>query len=212
MSLSSTTENRFSRYASHAKIRTDCYVLLAALLTNAPSAERIDLVRNLCWVDDLPAGIDEALAALNQAGTLCPLKSITAEFQHLFIGLGSGELIPYASWYREKMIQSAPLAAIRADLSRLGIVRQSTCFEPEDHVGALCEIMALLSVPGNDISDEEQALFFWRHVDTWMPSFFQDLQRAQKSRFYRSVGLLGSRFLADESGYLQNFSAEEERI
>ena len=54
-------------------------------------------------------------------------------------------MVPYASWYRERMIQSSPLASLRGDLMRLGIVRQPDSYESEDHAGAICEAMALLT-------------------------------------------------------------------
>ena len=212
MNVPPVTDRPWTRYSGHIKLRTDCYVLLAALLTNAPSRELIELIQKLRWEDTLPAQLDEALVALHGAAILCSPNSIDQEFQRLFVGLGSGEMVPYASWYLEKMVQSAPLAAIRADLGRLGLVRQSTCFEPEDHAGVLCEIMALLSVPENDIAEQEQAVFFRRHLASWMPQFFQDLQYAEQSRFYQMVGLFGQSFLAGESAYLQNFSAQKETI
>jgi TorA maturation chaperone TorD len=157
--------DRQAWYTPHADIRTDAYVLLATLLNVPPTQELLDIIQDLRWNDDLPETMQEALAAINRASSTCPLESIVGEFQRLFVGLGSGEMIPYGSWYKEKMIQSAPLAAIRADLIRLGIVRKSETFESEDHAGALCEIMALLSnpenqIPENEIPEFEQAAFF----------------------------------------------------
>lgn len=189
--------------ASHTNIRTDSYVLLAALLTGPPSSELLSLVRLLSWDEDLPERMDRALAALNRAGNHCPEENIAGQFQRLFVGLGSGELVPYGSWYREKMIQSKTLAAIRTDLSRLGIVRQSDSFESEDHAGALCEIMALLSTPSNDVAHAEQADFFNRHVAPWLFDFFRDLQSAENAEFYRTVGAFGGCFLEAENDYLQ---------
>jgi TorA maturation chaperone TorD len=193
----------------HAGLRTDGYVLLAALLLDKPSEAAITLVQNMSWSADLPDGMREALAALQYAGSNSPLSAISEDFDRLFVGMGCGELIPYASWYREKMIQSAPLAAIRSDLARLGIVRQSDCFEPEDHAGALCEIMALLSLAENEIAAREQAAFFHQHIACWMPILFKDLQRAGKKGFYSCVGDFGCCFLKGESGYLQALLQED---
>lgn len=202
-------EGGHSWHAPHASLRTDGYVLLAALLLDKPTEAAITLVQNMSWSAELPDGMREALAALQYAGSNYPFSTISADFNRLFVGLGCGELIPYASWYREKMIQSAPLAAIRSDLLRLGIVRQSDCFEPEDHAGALCEIMALLSLAENEIAEGEQAAFFHQHIACWMPIFFKDLQRAGKKGFYRSVGDFGCCFLEGESGYLQALMQED---
>lgn len=212
MKTLTATEKQTGCSCTHGDIRTDGYVLLAALLSNGPSASLLDLVKDLRWGEDLSPAMDQALDELNRAASHCPPAEIAEEFNRLFVGLGSGDLVPYGSWYLEKMIQSAPLAAIRDDLRRLGIVRQSTCFEPEDHAGALCEIMALLSVTDKDICLHEQAVFFRRHLASWMPRFFEDLQRAEKCQFYQKVGKLGGCFLAGESAYLHNFSDQEEEI
>jgi len=199
-------ESRPRWYAPHANIRTDSYVLLAAMLLGPPSEETVKLVRELHWEEDLPEALTSALAALSHAGRTCPAHSIAEEFHRLFVGLGSGELVPYGSWYREKNIQSAPLAAIRTDLAHLGILRKADCFEPEDHAGALCEIMALLSMPENAVPEYEQAAFFRQHLGPWMPQFFKDLQAGQKKQFYRTVGIFGSSFLDYESEYLQSLA------
>lgn len=203
---------RISTSAGHAGVRTDGYVLLAALLLNSPSAEFLELVQNLRWSEEIPEALDQALDGLNRAGTLCSPADIAAEFNRLFIGLGSGELVPYGSWYREKLIQSRTLAAIRADLSRLGIIRQASCCEPEDHAGALCEIMALLSLAENAIAKDQQAAFYRHHLAPWMPLFFADLQQVETSVFYQAVGTFGRSFLRAESAYLQTYYlAEEEK-
>jgi TorA maturation chaperone TorD len=203
MKQSVVAQNQPQWYAPHAHIRMDSYVLLAALLTDTPSENVIELVQNLGWDEDLPEKMNHALAALNHAGTTCSLNTIAEEYHRLFVGLGHGELLPYGSWYLEKMIQSTPLAAIRSDLTRLGIVRQADSFEPEDHAGALCEIMALLSYPGNEIQDYEQAVFFNQHLSSWIPRFFTDLQAVKKSEFYRAVGEFGCCFIEGEIEYLQ---------
>jgi TorA maturation chaperone TorD len=196
------TSDRPGWFAAHATVRTDSYVMLASLLGQAPSEELLNIVRNLHWDEALPETLDHALGALRQAAHDYPRAALENEFNRLFIGLGSGELVPYASWYREKKIQSLPLASLRSDLVELGIVRQTDCHEPEDHAGALCETMAIISQKANDIDRATQARFFHRHIAPWMMTFFQDLQSAKSAEFYRIVGLFGSCFLETETGYL----------
>ena len=58
-----------SGMAPHAGLRTDGYVLLAALLLDKPSEAAITLVQNMSWSDDLPESMQEALADLNHAGS-----------------------------------------------------------------------------------------------------------------------------------------------
>jgi TorA maturation chaperone TorD len=146
--------------------------------------------------------LERSLEGLRSAGAEHPLPAVEEEHRVLFVGLGSGEVVPYASWYRERTLQSLPLAALRSDLLRLGLVRQAGCPESEDHAGALCEIMALLSGPPSEAPLAHQAQVFGDHVAPWMTAFFGDLHDARGASFYRAVGDFGARFLEAEGRYL----------
>lgn len=188
---------------AYGNIRMDCYALLASLLGQAPSEELLYTMRNLAWDGAIPEGLDRALGALCEACDDYPPAAVEEEFNRLFVGLGRGEIIPYASWYREKKIQSRTLAALRSDLMPLGIVRRDESHESEDHAGVLCEIMALISRQPDNIPGETQARFFHRHLAPWMATFFQDLRSAESSDFYRLVGVFGGSFLEAEREYLK---------
>jgi len=190
-------------FAPYAKIRADSYVMLASLLGQPPSESLLKVLQNLQWDEPIPERVDRALRALRQASHDYPLSALEDEYGKLFVGLGCGEMVPYASWYREKMIQSSPLASLRSDLILLGIVRQADSHESEDHAGALCECMALISQKPNEIDHATQTKFFQQHVAPWMTTFFKDLESAKSARFYRTVGIFGSRFLESEIEYLK---------
>jgi len=192
-----------ARFAPYAKIRTDSYILLASLLGQRPSENLLKILQELRWDKSIPQGVGSALSALRLASHEYPLSALEEEYDELFVGLGSGELVPYASWYKEKRIQSLPLASLRSDLMLLGIVRQADSRESEDHAAALCECMALISRQSNDILPKEQAKFFQQHVAPWMMTFFKDLESAKSARFYRTVGVFGRRFLESEIEYLK---------
>ena len=202
--MESVTENKDAPagFAPFADIRTDGYVMLAAFLGQPPSEDFRVILQNLKWDEAIPEQLDHALRALRQAAEDYPLAAMKEEFDRLFVGLGCGEMIPYASWYREKMIQSLTLVSLRSDLIRLGIVRQSDNHEPEDHAAALCEVMAIISQNSNDRSYKTQADFFQQHIASWLGIFFKDLQSAKSAGFYRTVGLFGSSFLEFECRYL----------
>ena len=176
--------------------------LLASLLGQAPSERTIGLLQNLHWDDAIPGKLDRALRQVRQAACEITRSGIEAEFNRLFVGMGYGEMVPYASWYRERMIQSSPLASLRADLMRLGIVRQPDSYESEDHAGALCEVMTLLTREAGGASHAAQAEFFKKHIASWMMRFFKDLRSAKNADFYRDVATFGSCFLEAESEYL----------
>ena len=190
-------------FASHANIRTDIYVTLASLLVSPPSLEHLNVLRHLEWDEDISERMHKALGTLRLASRDYQPDTVKDEYGRLFVGLGCGEVIPYASWYRERKIQSKPLASLRSDLIRLGIMRQAQCHESEDHAGALCEIMAIISDESNKVPYESQAGFFEQHIASWMTAFFKDLESAKSARFYRVVGSLGNCFLESEKEYLK---------
>ena len=190
-------------FASYAKIRADSYVMLASLLGQPPSENLLKVLQNLQWEKPIPERVDRALKALREASYDYPLSALKEEYGKLFVGLGCGELVPYASWYREKKIQSLPLVSLRSDLIELGIVRQADSGEPEDHASALCECMALISQKPNGTDRATQAKFFQQHVAPWMTTFFEDIASAKSAQFYRAVGIFGRRFLEAEVEYLK---------
>lgn len=203
-SISRTIKSDFTApwFDPYAALRPDGYVLLASLLREPPSGSIIEILRKLQWQSGIPEKLEYALTALRQACLNCRPEDVQKEYDRLFVGLGSGEIVPYASWYKDKRIQSAPLAALRSDLMKAGIVRQAGHHDSEDHAGALCEIMAILSQRQNGVRHADQAAFFNRHIASWMPKLFKDIDQAKSSDFYRHVGCFGRRFLETESEFL----------
>ncbi len=189
-------------FAPYAEMRADAYVILGELLLQPPSETLRKILQGLYWDASLPGELDGALKALRDGSLEYDLPVLREEYDRLFVGLGSGEMVPYASWYRERRIQSSPLAALRSSLMRLGIVRQTESHESEDHAGALCEIMALISQAQKAVPVATQEEFFHHYIAPWMITFFRDLQNAKNARFYRIVGRLGREFLKCESEYL----------
>ncbi|MCW8087960.1 molecular chaperone TorD family protein [Roseococcus sp. MDT2-1-1] len=135
--------------------------------------------------DDTPVGT--ALGALGEAARAADPISAGREYHDLFIGLGRGELLPFASYYLTGFLHERPLAELRGDLARLGIARAAAVPEPEDHIAFECEVMAglLRGAP------EEVDAFFARHLRPWAMRFFADLELAEAAVFYRAVGGLG---------------------
>ncbi len=203
--MESTLKNRNvpSWFNEYTQVRSDLYVLLASLLGRPPSEELQKVLQSLDWNEAIPDRLGQALQALSQAGHHYPLAALEEEYDKLFVGLGSGEMIPYASWYKERRIQSKPLVSVLSDLIRLGIVRQTESHESEDHAAALCEVMALISKESMEVPLATQADFFREHISWWLPNFFQDLHSAKGAAFYREVGLLGGCFLESEADFLE---------
>jgi TorA maturation chaperone TorD len=179
------------------RARAGVYSLLGALLSAPPTADLLTLLRGL----DAGAGaLAPAWQGLKAAAGQALPQRLEEEFNALFIGLGRGELVPYGSWYLTGFLMEKPLATLRDRLRQLGYTRQEGVAEPEDHVAALCEVMAM-TIAENRLTFSEQAGFFARHVGSWMPRFFQDLEKAESADFYRAVGNLGARLMAVEQQY-----------
>lgn len=179
-------------------LRADLYRLLARLLRAAPDAELIDFLAELDHdAISLPGAAEQqlprALASLSLAARVSDSRRLEDDFFQSLVGVVQGEVVPYASWYLTGSLMEMPLVALRQDLKRLGFERQSDVHEPEDHLGALCEVMAMLidEVPGKQVN------FFRRHVASWGERCCADLA-GRESPFYAAVGYLGQAFLRAE--------------
>ncbi|WP_438345835.1 TorD/DmsD family molecular chaperone [Methylorubrum populi] len=177
-------------------LRAQQYDLLAALLGRAPDAALLAALAALEGGDGVLGG---QAAALRRAAAETNLAAVEREYFALFIGVGRGELLPYASYYLTGFLNERPLARVREDFSALGIERDESMCEPEDHLAILLEVMAGLAAGRFDAEPGLQARFFARHIEPWAGRFFADLETAQASRFYRAVGGLGRAFIEIEA-------------
>lgn len=180
-------------------------MLLAASLRAIPDAHFLDRLQQAgaCAAGDNTGEFGAAWSALADAAASADPQSLDDEFHDLFIGIGRGEVVPYASWYRTGFLMDRPLVALRRDLSLLGFERDESVSEPEDHAAAIAEVMGLLADPVEGQDAATQYLFFSEHIDPWMPQFFADLQTADSAHFYRSVGRLGAAFVDFERTWLE---------
>lgn len=177
-------------------LRSHEYGLLALLLGREPSAAVLAQVAGLQG-DATPLGL--AHIELGLAATNADPEAVSREFFDLFVGVGRGELLPYASYYLTGFLQERPLARVREDLERLGIERAENRFEPEDHLAILCEVMAGLTAGRFAAEPGQERAFFERHLAPWAPRFFSDLEAAQFGRFYKPVGTIGRLFMVIET-------------
>jgi len=181
--------------------RADVYRLLGALLASPPKEEILNIVRNI----EADASHDDDTMTktwrlLRSAAQNAQPEQLEDEYFNLFIGLGKGELSPYASWYLTGFLMEKPLAQLRKELSRLGFIRHADMREPEDHVAALSELMGM-TIAESVLSFDEEKAFFQKFIAPWMGRFFDDLVNAQYSDFYKSVGRLGKQFIGIEQRY-----------
>jgi TorA maturation chaperone TorD len=179
-----------------ALARSQEYALLATLLVRAPDAKLLDNLASLRG-DATPLGV--AHVALAQAAGEATVERVEREFFNLFIGLGRGEVLPYASYYLTGFLHERPLARLRGELALLGIERAEGNNEPEDHAATLCEIMAGLvsgRLPAPQGADQR---IFEKHLAPWIGRLFADLERADAANLYRRIGTLGRVFMEVET-------------
>ena len=197
-----SAEKEKEEFARESQIRANVYSLLATLLTSPPSAETLELLSRIEEADPDSSEMAAAWQTLRRAGQEVSVESVDTEYHKLFIGVGHGEVLPYASWYTSGLIMDKPLALVRRDLAALGLERQPRVRDSEDHLGALCEAMAIIISSEDDSTFEGQKTFFKSHLAPWAPKFFIDLQQAKSASFYLAVGRLGEQFMKFEEKYL----------
>jgi TorA maturation chaperone TorD len=184
--------------ADEERQRADLYVLLARLLSRAPDEATLDTVRKLKGGEGPIGEAINALAAVARAKTA---GAVDDEYHDLFIGLDQGEVVPFASHYLTGRLYDTPLAELRADMAERGIGWDESIKEPQDHIAALCEMMAglILGTFGDrPASIAEQQSFFEAHLAPWAGDFFSDLAEAEAATFYMPLARLGSHLLAVE--------------
>jgi len=185
--------------AQEQQYRASAYGLVAALLRSPPDETLLGKVAQLSGVEGGPDELSLSMSMLGLAARTSEAEAVNDEFHDLFIGLGRGELMPYASWYLTGFLLEKPLGLLRDDLAQLGIERDPSVREPEDHMAALCEVMLMLITDSAGFQDESR--FFETHMAPWCERFFSDLSVAQSAVFYRNLGRFGTTFFELERRY-----------
>jgi TorA maturation chaperone TorD len=183
--------------AAEDRLRADLYNFMGLLLAR-PADEMVLSQTAGLQGDDSELG--QAIATLARLAKISKPAAVQSEFNKLFIGLGRGELLPYASYYLTGFLNEKPLAALRRDMMGQGLARAENVFEPEDNIASLMEMMGAMIVGrfGAPASLAAQKTFFNKHIAPWAGHFFTDLEGAKNSVFYAPVGTVGRLFIAIE--------------
>ena len=192
----------YSAMNDEGRLRADTYSLLASLFHCPPGRDLLHCLENIEPSPHSEAdSVARAWQQIRVAAAGADLDSLDDEYHDLFIGLGRGEVVPYGSWHLTGFLMEKPLSDLRDDLKSLGFEPGEHQKDPEDHISALCEAMALI-IRADDIDEPRERQFFVRHIHPWAKKFFQELQAAKSAQFYKSVGFLGQRFVELENQYL----------
>ncbi len=174
-------------------MRSDIYLLLATLFRQPPTRELLEFLSDLEFEDN-GTPMAQAWSELSIASAKINLEAVEDEYHELFIGIGRGEVVPFASWHLTGSLMEKPLADIRLDLSHLGLERSENVKEPEDHIAALCETMAFLC----EQTESAQKSFFNSHLAPWYERLVTQIADAQHTSYYHAVAKLMDAFLSLE--------------
>lgn len=176
------------------RLRADLYDFLGALLASPPDKVLLAKTTELQG-DDTDLG--SAIGAMARVANATNPAAVESEFNALFIGVGRGELLPYASYYLTGFLNEKPLASLRADMQQLRMTRAPNVYEPEDNIASLFDMMAGMITGrfGAPVALDRQTAFFNKHIAPWASHFFSDLAGAKSSVFYAPVGAAGQAFM-----------------
>lgn len=182
--------------------RAEVYGLLAALFYAPPSGELMAQLR--VAVTEAPAAggfLEEPWRQLVAAARAVDDGTVAAEYDALFGGVGKPEVYLFGSHYLSGFLNEKPLAALRSDLAVLGLGRDDTMPETEDHFAYLCEVMRYL-IAGDDVAVANltrQREFFAQHMQPWAVAMCDAITGHPQARFYAALAELTRAFLGVES-------------
>ncbi len=190
--------NELPEIAQEDRLRADLYDYLGLILSGPPDQALLSQTAKLTG-DQTDLG--SAISALSRIASLSKPGMVESEFNALFIGLGRGELLPYASYYLTGFLNEKPLASLRRDMAARGMTRAENVYEPEDNIASLMEMMAgmVRGRFGAPAALADQKTFFNKHIGPWAGHFFTDLEAAKNSVLYTSVGAVGRVFMEIEA-------------
>ena len=172
--------------------RAEVYGVLAALYYAPPAAELLEQLRVAATEAPAEGGfLEEPWRGLVAAARELDLATVTAEYHALFGGVGKPEVYLFGSHYLSGFLNEKPLVQLREALAALGLARDETLPETEDHIAYLCEVMRYL-IAGDDVAVAnltQQREFFAAHLQPWVNQLCDAIEAHPRARFY--AGLAG---------------------
>lgn len=123
------------------------------------------------------------------------------EFDALFLGVGKPEVFVFGSYYLSGTLNDRSLAHLRSDLAALGLGRDESRMETEDHVAYVLEVMRYL-IAGDDAGTcnlEQQRRFFRSHVQPWVGRLCDAVQAQPRARLWAEVAAFTRAFVEVET-------------
>ena len=182
--------------------RAEVYGVLAQLFYAPASPETLAGLR-LAVTDAPVAGgfLEEPWRSLVAAARAGTDVGIADEYDALFGGVGKPEIYLYASHYLSGFLNEKPLAHLRSALAELGLARNDSMPETEDHVAYLCEVMRFL-IAGDDVAVSNlthQRAFFVQQIQPWAERMCEAIATHPRANFYSALAAFASAFFEVET-------------
>ena len=140
----------------------------------------------------------DLVAAMRAGGE----QAVSEEYEALFIGIGKPDILLYGSHHLAGALNEKPLVALRTDLAELGLTRETSIGETEDHLSFLFEVMRYL-IAGDDVAVcnlERQRRFFRQHIQPWVAGPLCDaVQQHPRAGLYAALAAFTRAFLLVET-------------
>jgi TorA maturation chaperone TorD len=167
--------------------RAEIYGLLTQLYYAPPAAQLLEALR-LAPTEAPAQGafLEEPWRALVGAARAQDDASIADEYDALFGGIGKPEVYLFGSHYISGYLNEKPLVRLRDTLAALGLGRDETMAETEDHIAYELEVMRYL-IAGDDVAVanlSKQSEFFAEHLQPWVYQLCDAITSHPKARFY----------------------------
>lgn len=182
--------------------RAELYGLLARLWIGPPDAELLTQFR--VAVTEAPqAGsfLEAPWQSLVSAMRATTVEDAASEYDALFGGVGKPEVFLYASFYLAGFLNERPLALLREDLAALGLARDESRGETEEHIACVFEVMRYL-IAGDDVAVsnlEQQRRFFRAHVQPWIDKLADAVEAQPRAGLWLMVAALTRAFVQVET-------------
>lgn len=206
MSTTSGAQDHPATLAQNAALdeetaRAELYGLLAVLYYAPPAAELLAQLRVAATEAPTAGGfLEEPWRGLVAAARDMADEAIGREYDALFGGVGKPEVYLFGSHYLSGFLNEKPLVRLRSALAALGLERDDTLPETEDHFACVCEVMRYL-IAGDDVAVANltrQREFFGEHLQPWGMQMCDAISQHPKARFYAALAEFTRAFLGVE--------------
>jgi TorA maturation chaperone TorD len=181
--------------------RAEVYGLLAALYYSPPVPELLAQLRVAATEAPSAGGTLQApWQALVQLARERTDAQVADEYNALFGGVGKPEVYLFGSHFLAGFLNEKPLAKLRTDLTKLGLSRDETMPETEDHFAYGCEVMRYL-IAGDDMAVcnlTQQKNFFGDHLQPWVAHMCDAIMAHPKAQFYAALAAFTAGFVEVE--------------